>query len=115
MKWRGIGETGTILPEHGGQTVEAIHIAITKYFAPMLIGMDRFDIGRVIDKIEGANMGRTGFPCSKSGIDNALYDITDNPIVLNADATVGLPDGPELGIAVSDAKIEKYRVLDIAL
>ncbi len=80
----GIGETGAILPERGGETVEAIYIAITKYFAPLILGMDPFDIGLVIDKIEGANMGRTGFLCSKCGIDNALYDImgkaTNRPV-----------------------------------
>ncbi|MEQ8194823.1 MAG: mandelate racemase/muconate lactonizing enzyme family protein [Rhodospirillales bacterium] len=52
-----------------------MYIAITKYFAPLLIGMDPFYIGLFIDKIEGAHMGRTGFLCSKCGIDNALYDI----------------------------------------
>lgn len=80
----GIGETGAILPERGGETVEAIYIAITTYFAPLIVGMDPFDIGLVIDKIEGANMGRTGFLCSKCGIDNALYDImgkaTNRPV-----------------------------------
>lgn len=71
----GVGETGAILPERGGETVEGIYIAITKYFAPLLIGMDPFDIALAIDRIEGAHMGRTGFLCSKCGIDNALYDI----------------------------------------
>lgn len=71
----GIGETGAILPERGGETVEGIYVAIERYLAPLLIGMDPFDIGLVIDKLEGANMGRTGFLCSKCGIDNALYDI----------------------------------------
>ena len=71
----GIGETGAILPERGGETVEGIYIAITKYFAPLIVGMDPFDIGLIIDKIEGAHMGRTGFLCSKCGIDNALWDI----------------------------------------
>ena len=79
-----VGETGAILPERGGETVEGIYIAITKYFAPLIIGMDPFDIGLVIDKIEGAQMGRTGFLCSKCGIDNALYDImgqaTNRPV-----------------------------------
>jgi L-alanine-DL-glutamate epimerase-like enolase superfamily enzyme len=71
----GIGETGAILPERGGETVEGIYVAIERYLAPLLIGMDPFDIGLVIDKLEGSNMGRTGFLCSKCGIDNALYDI----------------------------------------
>ncbi len=80
----GVGETGAILPERGGETVEGIYIAITKYFAPLIIGMDPFDIGLIIDKIESAQMGRTGFLCSKCGIDNALYDImgkaTNRPV-----------------------------------
>jgi L-alanine-DL-glutamate epimerase-like enolase superfamily enzyme len=80
----GVGETGAILPERGGETVEGIYIAITKYFAPLIIGMDAFDIGPIIDKIESAQMGRTGFLCSKCGIDNALYDImgqaTNRPV-----------------------------------
>ena len=80
----GVGETGAILPERGGETVEGIYVAIVKYFAPLIIGMDPFDIGSVIDRIESANMGRTGFLCSKCGIDNALYDImgksTNRPV-----------------------------------
>lgn len=71
----GIGETGVTLIERGGETQEAIYITIKKYFAPMLIGMDPFDIGVIIDKLEGFNQGRTGFLCAKAGIDTALYDI----------------------------------------
>jgi L-alanine-DL-glutamate epimerase-like enolase superfamily enzyme len=71
----GIGETGVTLIERGGETQEAIYITIKKYFGPMLIGMDPFDIGLVIDKLEGFNQGRTGFLCAKAGIDTALYDI----------------------------------------
>jgi L-alanine-DL-glutamate epimerase-like enolase superfamily enzyme len=33
---------------------------------------------------------------------------------MNTDATVDLPQGPGLGVAVSDAKVERYRVPDIA-
>lgn len=71
----GIGETGVTLIERGGETQEAIYITIKKYFAPMLIGMDPFDIGVIIDKLEGFNQGRTGFLCAKAGIDTAVYDI----------------------------------------
>lgn len=71
----GIGETGVTLIERGGETQEAIYITIKKYFAPMLIGMDPFDIGVIIEKLEGFNQGRTGFLCAKAGIDTALYDI----------------------------------------
>lgn len=71
----GIGETGVTLIERGGETQEAIYITIKKYFAPLLIGMDPFDIGVIIEKLEGFNQGRTGFLCAKAGIDTALYDI----------------------------------------
>lgn len=71
----GIGESGVTLVERGGETQEAIYITIKKYFTPLIIGMDPFEIGKVIDKLEGFNQGRTGFLCAKAGIDQALYDI----------------------------------------
>lgn len=71
----GVGETGATVPERGGETMEAIYINIQRYFAHLLIGMNPFDIGLIIDKIEKAHWGRTGFLCTKCGIDNALYDI----------------------------------------
>ena len=71
----GVGETGVTLIERGGETQEAIYITIKKYFAPLLIGMDPFDIGLVIDRLEGFNQGRTGFLCAKAAIDHALYDL----------------------------------------
>jgi L-alanine-DL-glutamate epimerase-like enolase superfamily enzyme len=71
----GIGETGVTLIERGGETQEAIYFSIQKYMGPLIIGMDPFDIGLVIDKLEGFNQGRTGFLCAKAGIDCALYDI----------------------------------------
>lgn len=71
----GIGETGVTLIERGGETQEAIYVTIKRYFAPLLIGMDPFDIGLVIDRLEGFNQGRTGFLCAKAAIDTALYDI----------------------------------------
>lgn len=71
----GIGETGVTLIERGGETQEAIYYSIQKYMGPLIIGMDPFDIGLVIDRLEGFNQGRTGFLCAKAGIDTALYDI----------------------------------------
>ncbi|MBI4194254.1 MAG: hypothetical protein HY526_04160 [Betaproteobacteria bacterium] len=71
----GVGETGVTLIERGGETQEAIYITIRKYFTPLLIGMDPFDIGLVIDRLEGFNQGRTGFLCAKAAIDTALYDV----------------------------------------
>ena len=71
----GVGETGVTLIERGGETQEAIYITIKKYFTPLLIGMDPFDIGPIIDRLEGFNQGRTGFLCAKAGIDTALFDI----------------------------------------
>jgi L-alanine-DL-glutamate epimerase-like enolase superfamily enzyme len=71
----GIGEAGVTLVERGGETQEAIYITIKKYFGPLIMGMDPFEIGKIIDKMEGFNQGRTGFLCAKAGIDQALYDI----------------------------------------
>jgi L-alanine-DL-glutamate epimerase-like enolase superfamily enzyme len=80
----GIGETGVTLIERGGETQEAIFITIKKYFTPLVIGMDPFEVGRIIDKLETFNQGRTGFLCAKAGIDTALYDImgkaTNRPV-----------------------------------
>ena len=71
----GVGETGTTVPERGGETMEAIYIAITRYLAPLVIGMDPFKIGQIIDTLERGHWGKTGFLCSKCAIDNAIYDI----------------------------------------
>lgn len=71
----GIGEAGVTLVERGGETQEAIYITLKKYFAPIVIGMDPFEIGKIIDKLEGFNQGRTGFLCAKAAIDQAVYDI----------------------------------------
>lgn len=71
----GVGETGVTLIERGGETQEAIYFSIQKYMAPLIVGLDPFDIGLVIDRLEGFNQGRTGFLCAKAGIDTALYDI----------------------------------------
>ena len=46
----GVGETGVTLVERGGETQEAIYITIRKYFTPLLLGMDPFDIGPIIDR-----------------------------------------------------------------
>jgi L-alanine-DL-glutamate epimerase-like enolase superfamily enzyme len=123
----GIGETGAILPERGGETVEAIYIAITKYFAPLIVGMDPFDIGLVIDRIEGANMGRTGFLCSKCGIDNALYDImgkaTNRPVAqllggihksnFTVSRSLGIKPTAELAKDAQDLKEKGYALITI--
>lgn len=71
----GVGETGVTLIERGGETQEAIYITLKKYFPPLLIGLDPFEIGKIIDKLEGFNQGRTGFLCAKAAIDQACYDI----------------------------------------
>lgn len=71
----GVGETGTTVPERGGETMEAIYSAITRYLAPAIVGMDPFRIGEIIHTLESGHWGRTGFLCSKCAIDNALYDI----------------------------------------
>ena len=71
----GFGETGVTVPERGGETVESIAITIMRYFKPLLIGENPLEVGCVIDKLEGANWGRTGFLCAKCGIDNALYEV----------------------------------------
>jgi L-alanine-DL-glutamate epimerase-like enolase superfamily enzyme len=71
----GVGETGVTLVERGGETQEAIYVTIKRYFTPILIGMDPFDIGLVIERLESFNQGRTGFLCAKAAIDTALYDI----------------------------------------
>jgi L-alanine-DL-glutamate epimerase-like enolase superfamily enzyme len=76
----GVGETGVTLIERGGETQEAIYFSIQKYMAPLIVGMDPFDIGPIIDKLEGFNQGRTGFLCAKAGIDTALYDIVGKAV-----------------------------------
>ena len=85
----GIGETGVTLVERGGETQESIFITINNYFKPLLIGMDPFQIGVIIDKLEGMNQGRTGFLCAKAGIDCALYDIIGKATKRSVAAVLG--------------------------
>jgi L-alanine-DL-glutamate epimerase-like enolase superfamily enzyme len=50
-----------------------------------------------------------------SPLERLSYDICETPIEMNDDMNVDLPTGPGLGVTVSAAKIEKYRVPDIII
>jgi L-alanine-DL-glutamate epimerase-like enolase superfamily enzyme len=123
----GIGETGVTLVERGGETQEAIYITIRKYFAPLIMGMDPFEIGRIIDVLEGFNQGRTGFLCAKAGIDCALYDImgkaTNRPIAtllggiyrtkFGVSRSLGVKSPKEMGQDALKLKAEGYAMLTV--
>ena len=123
----GIGETGVTLVERGGETQEAIYITIKKYFAPLVIGMDPFEIGRIIDKLEGFNQGRTGFLCAKAGIDTALYDIMgkvlDRPVAavlggiyrtkFGVSRSLGVKSPKEMGQDALKLKAAGYAMLTV--
>lgn len=85
----GIGETGTTIPERGGETVESIYFALKNYFIPKLIGLDPMKIGDAIRVIENAHWGGEGFMCSKCAIDNALYDIFGKATGVTAATALG--------------------------
>jgi L-alanine-DL-glutamate epimerase-like enolase superfamily enzyme len=50
-----------------------------------------------------------------SPMERLADDVCEVPILMNDDATVDLPAGSGLGVTVSEAKVAKYRVPDIAI
>ena len=74
----GEGETRVTPIERGGETQEAIYITIRKYFTPLLIGMDPFDIGPIIDRLEG---GREAFAARGYEL-TTLFTVSDFGIEL---------------------------------
>jgi L-alanine-DL-glutamate epimerase-like enolase superfamily enzyme len=123
----GVGETGVTLVERGGETQEAIYITLRKYFAPLLVGMDPFEIGRVIDVLEGFNQGRTGFLCAKAAVDSALYDImgkaTNRPVAallggiyrtkFGVSRSLGVKSPTEMGADALRLKADGYAMLTV--
>jgi L-alanine-DL-glutamate epimerase-like enolase superfamily enzyme len=123
----GVGETGVTLIERGGETQEAIYITLKKYFPPLVIGMDPFEIGRIIDKLEGFNQGRTGFLCAKAAIDIACYDImgkaTNRPVAallggvyrtkFGVSRSLGVKTPDEMGADALKLKSAGYAMLTV--
>ena len=70
----GFGETPTLsgTPIKSEQTYEETKIAIDKYLAPTIIGMDPFDIERIVLAMDSCLVGH---PRSKSAIELGLWDI----------------------------------------
>ena len=68
----GIGEACAWEPEFYGETRESIESTILNYAAPKIIGMDPFDIGKIM-MILDQNLAR--ITCVKEGIDLALHDL----------------------------------------
>jgi len=123
----GVGETGVTLVERGGETQEAIYITLRKYFTPLILGMDPFEIGRVIEVLEGSNQGRTGFLCAKAAVDCALYDIvgkaTKRPVAtllggiyrarFGVSRSLGVKPPKEMGEDALRLKAEGYAMLTV--
>lgn len=125
----GVGETGTTIPERGGETVEAIYYALKNYFIPKLIGLNPMRIGDAIRVIEDANWGGEGFMCSKCAIDNALYDICGKATGLSAaellggqmrdsfhvSRSLGVKSPVEMGQEAEKLKRLGYRMLTVKI
>lgn len=85
----GVGEGHSILVDRGGESVESMMVAISKYLGPRLIGEDPFDIERIMHKLEEGFYGRYVFPYSKSAIDGALYDLVGKALDVPAYKLLG--------------------------
>ncbi|GAA4332236.1 dipeptide epimerase [Pigmentiphaga soli] len=123
----GVGESGVTLLERGGESQEAIYIAIKKYLGPLVLGMDPFEIGRIIDTMEGSIQGRTGNLCAKAAIDTALYDImgkaTGRPVAallggvyrtdFGVSRSLGVKSPAEMGADALRLKAEGYAMLTV--
>ncbi len=71
----GFGEASVVIPDRTGENIETITFALKKYFAPLMIGEDPFNIQGVMRKLDQIVWSRYGFLYSKAAIDIALHDI----------------------------------------
>ncbi len=67
----GIGEAAP-LPIYSEESVESVYHAIDRYLAPAIIGMNPFDIEKILARF---NQVIKGNPVAKTGIEYALWDI----------------------------------------
>jgi len=71
----GLGEASVVIPDRTGENIETITYALKKYFAPLMIGEDPFNIQGIMRKLDQIVWSRYGFLYSKAAIDIALHDI----------------------------------------
>jgi len=67
----GIGEAAP-LPIYSEESVESVKFAIDRYLGPAVIGMDVFDIERILGRFDRVIKGN---PVAKAGLEYALWDI----------------------------------------
>lgn len=71
----GLGEASVVIPDRTGEIIETIVFALKKYFAPLMIGENPFNIQGIMRKLDQIIWSRYGFLYSKAAIDIALHDI----------------------------------------
>jgi L-alanine-DL-glutamate epimerase-like enolase superfamily enzyme len=66
------------VPKWSYETLETVHLTLTRYLAPELIGRDPFDIEGIRATMNSAIAPSfsTGQPICKAGVDLALFDLT---------------------------------------
>jgi len=102
----GIGEACAWEPEFYGETIESITSTIKNYIAPKIIGMNSFNIQKIMSVID-VNLARV--TCVKEGIDLALHDLVgkllNTPVynLLGGKFRDRIPGASEIGIDTPDA------------
>lgn len=71
----GLGEASFVITDRTGENLETITFALKKYFAPLMIGEDPFNLQGIMRKIDSIVWNRYGFLYSKAAVDIALHDI----------------------------------------
>jgi L-alanine-DL-glutamate epimerase-like enolase superfamily enzyme len=105
----GIGEACAWEPEFYGETIESIASTIQKYIAPKIIGMNSFNIQKIMSVID-ANLAKV--TCVKEGIDLALHDLVGKLLNTPVYNLIGgkfrdrIPVASEIGIDTPDAMAE---------
>jgi L-alanine-DL-glutamate epimerase-like enolase superfamily enzyme len=106
----GYGEACAWEPEFYGETLESIVVAIGRYVAPKIIGLNPLDIGHVLSVVD-ALLARV--TCVKEGIDLALHDLVgrvlDVPVYTLLDGSYRdrIPVASEVGIDTPEGMARK--------
>jgi L-alanine-DL-glutamate epimerase-like enolase superfamily enzyme len=101
----GVGRAGFF-----GQPVESVKFAIDKYLSPRIIGLDPFDLERILSTMDMTIVGNS---CAKAGIEIALYDLMGKALKMPVYQLTGgryrdkILVGIEVGIASPDEMAKK--------
>ena len=68
----GVGVSAGGMMVYSGESFEDVCMVQRKFFAPLLVGEDAFNVERIMDRLDGSTIGHE---MAKAGVDIALYDL----------------------------------------